>query len=201
MYTDKVAEVLRQKGYTVSCFETRAEAVDHLKRHIKNKVVGFGDSHTLLSMNLHEHLCQNNEVYDPHHGIEGWSFLQVAKKTLTAEVFVTSVNAVSQTGELVSLDGTGNRVAGGLFGHEKVYFVVGKNKIVPTLQQAIWRTRNIAAPRNAMRLGLKTPCAKNGAKCFDCRSPDRICNGMVIHLSKMDDMEMEVVIIGEDLGY
>lgn len=88
-----------------------------------------------------------------------------------------------------------------MFGHEKVYFVVGANKIEPTLEKAIWRARNIAAPRNAKRLGLKTPCAVKADKCYDCKSPERICNGLLIHLRKMNDIEMEVVLIRESLGF
>ncbi len=74
------------------------------------------------------------------------SFNNIAKKCLTTEIYLTSVNALSQTGELVNIDGTGNRVAGALFGHEKVFFVIGTNKLVLTLEDAIWRARNIAAP-------------------------------------------------------
>jgi len=102
---------------------------------------------------------------------------------------------------LVNIDGTGNRVAGALFGHEKVYFVAGINKVVPTLEDAIWRARNIAAPKNAMRLGLRTPCAKKGDRCYDCSSPDRICNGMMIHFKKMNDIDMEIVIINKQIGF
>ena len=119
---------------------------------------------------------------------------------MTTDVFLTSVNAASESGELVNIDGSGNRTAGTLFGHKKVYFVLGENKIVPTLEDAIWRAKNIAAPKNAERLKLKTPCAQKGDKCYDCNSSDRICNGLVIHYKKMDDCEMEVVIIKEPLG-
>jgi len=129
------------------------------------------------------------------------SFIDTAKKCLTTKIYLTSINALSETGELVNIDGTGNRVAGALFGHEKVYFVAGINKVVPTLEDAIWRARNIAAPKNAMRLGLRTPCAKKGDRCYDCSSPDRICNGMMIHFKKMNDIDMEIVIINKQIGF
>ena len=99
------------------------------------------------------------------------------------------------------IDGTGNRVAGSLYGHRKVYFVVGKNKIAPTLEEASNRARNIAAPMNAARHKYKTPCAVHEDHCYDCSSPDRICNAQVIYWRKMNHMDMEVVLINEDFGF
>jgi hypothetical protein len=110
----------------------------------------------------------------------------IAQKCLTTQAYLTSVNAASETGELVNIDGTGNRIAASLFGHEKVCFVFGVNKIEPTLEKAIWRARNIAAPKNAKRFGLKTPCAVKGDCCYDCSSPDRICNVLSIYQKKMN---------------
>ena len=110
---------------------------------------------------------------------------------------------MAKTGEIVNIDGMGNRIASTVFGHKKLYFIVGKNKIADDLDGAIWRARNIAAPLNAKRFNVKTPCvAHGGGKCFDCKSPERICNGMVITMGKMSGVgEMEVVLIGEELGY
>ena len=116
-------------------------------------------------------------------------------------MFLTSVNGVTEDGILINLDGTGNRVAGSLFGHKKVYFIVGKNKIAPDMEKSIWRVRNIAAPHNAQRLKLRTPCAIKADKCYNCASPDRICNGLMIMMKKMNDIDMEVVLINEELGY
>ena len=82
-----------------------------------------------------------------------------------------------------------------------MYFVVGKNKVAENFEKALWRARNIAAPKNAQRLGMKTPCAVKGDKCYDCSSPDRICRGfLTLELPPMGT-EVEVVIINEDLGY
>jgi hypothetical protein len=110
------------------------------------------------------------------------------------------VNAMAETGELVNIDGTGNRVAGSLFGHEKVYFVAGINKVCPTLEEARFRARNVAAPANAARHGYRTPCAVRADHCYDCASPDRICCGEMIYHRKMRFIDMEVVLIGEKLG-
>ena len=109
---------------------------------------------------------------------------------------------MAETGELVNIDGSGNRVASGLYGHEKVVFVVGVNKIAPDLEGAIWRARNVAGPKNAQRLGKKTPCAAGGDRCYDCNSPERICSAMVLYWRRPTAIpEMELVIINQELGY
>lgn len=197
----KVIELLKFKGYSVSYFEIAEDAAVYINNKIDNKSVGFGDSVTLLSMKLFEKLSSHNEVFDPQHPPNGTNFIDTAKKCLTTQIYLTSINALSETGEIVNIDGTGNRIAGSLFGHEKVYFITGTNKLVPTLEDAIWRARNIAAPQNAMKLKLRTPCAKMGNLCYDCSSPDRICNGMIIHFKKMNDIDMEIVLIDEQLGF
>ncbi|WP_443796173.1 LUD domain-containing protein [Dialister hominis] len=112
------------------------------------------------------------------------------------------MNGVSETGVMVNVDGTGNRVAGSLFGHKKVYFVLGVNKIMPTLEEAIYRARNVAAPKNVLRHGYKCGCSlQGGDRCYDCSAPDRICNVLAIYYKKMRNIEMEVILINEDLGY
>ena len=102
----------------------------------------------------------------------------------------------------MNIDGTGNRVAAALYGHERVIYVVGKNKLAPTLEEAIARARSIAAPMNARRLQKKTPCAlAEPMRCHDCRSPERICNGLTVLARPMGGTPTEVLIIGETLGY
>jgi hypothetical protein len=191
---------LRCLGYEVSYFDTAQGAAEYLDGKIDNKTVGFGDSETLNILRLYDRLSLHNRVVDPQHCQEGSDFWKTARLCLGTDIFLTSVNAISETGEMVNIDGTGNRVAGSLFGHEKVYFVAGVNKIAPTLEEARWRARNIAAPMNAARHGYKTPCAVKGDKCYDCSSPDRICCGEMIYHRKMRFIEMEVVLIGESLG-
>ena len=107
--------------------------------------------------------------------------------------------ALAETGEMVSIDGIGNRVASMLYGHQKVYLVAGRNKLTPDYDGAVWRARNVAAPGNAARLQRKTPCAASG-HCHDCRSPERICRGMVVLWENMYFSEMEVVLVDEELG-
>lgn len=142
---------------------------------------------------------QLDNFIDPQH-YSGAEFIEIAKRVLTADVYLTSVNGASETGELVNIDSTGNRVAGSLFGHRRVFFVFGTNKIESTLDRAIWRARNIAAPKNAKRFGFKTPCAVKGDRCYDCASSERICNALTIYLRKMKNVETEIVMIDEELG-
>ena len=191
---------LKRRGYEVTLFDTGAEAAAYLDEAIDGKTVGFGDSETMLSMGLYERLAAHNEVFDPMHRSAGESFRETARKTLLTDVFLTSLNAMSENGELVNIDGTGNRVAGSLFGHEKVYFVVSLKKLCPTLDDAIFRARNVAAPLNAARHGFTNPCAVKGDRCYDCSARDRICNALVVHYRKMRGIQMEIVLIRETLG-
>ena len=201
MELQNVAKALEKNRYDVKVFETKEEAAAYLDGLFDNMVIGFGDSQTMVQMGLHDKLAAHNMVIDPYRSADNDDFLRIAKDALTTEVFLTSVNGLTEDGVIVNLDGTGNRVAGSLFGHKKVYFIVGKNKIAPDMEQAIWRVRNIAAPQNARRLKLRTPCAVKADKCYNCASPDRICNGLMIMMKKMNDIDMEVLLINEELGY
>ncbi|WP_027398917.1 lactate utilization protein [Anaerovorax odorimutans] len=201
MELKKAINALKSKGYEVSCFETAEEAKLYIDCKVDGRTVGFGDSVTLGSMKLYDVLSSHNKVIDPIHCVPGMDFWSTAKQCLTTDIFFTSVNALAETGEMVNIDGTGNRVAGSLFGHEKVYFIVGANKVVSTLDDAIWRAQNVAAPRNAARHGFQTPCAIRQDHCYDCKSPDRICCGQMIYYQKMRFIEMEVVLIKETLGF
>ncbi|WP_308856679.1 lactate utilization protein [uncultured Oscillibacter sp.] len=191
----KVEQALRQRGYTVHVFETGAEAADYLNGAIDGASVGIGGSVTVQQLGLYDRLAQHNQVYWHWQGGP-----EQRDKAAGADVYLTSANGLAQTGEILNIDGAGNRVASTLYGHKKVYFVIGANKLAPTRDEALWRARNIAAPRNAQRLGKKTPCAVKGDKCYDCKSPDRICRGLVELWGPMMGMETEVILVDEDLG-
>lgn len=189
---------LEARGFRVSCFETAVEAAAYLNAAVDGVSVGFGGSITLEQMGLYELLCTHNDV------VWHWKTddkLPARYRAMTTDMYVTSVNGLAETGELINIDGIGNRVAGTLFGHQKVWFVVGRNKLAPTYEEALWRARNIAAPKNARKLQKKTPCAVRADRCYDCKSPDRICRGLVVLWEAISGMEMEVVLIDEDLGF
>jgi len=197
----KTMESLRKNGFDVTYFDTAEEAAEYLDRSIDGKSIGFGDSVTLSDMKAYERLSSHNEVRDPKQGICEDDFQRLAREALTAEVFITSVNGLAETGEMVNIDGTGNRIAGSLYGHKSVYFVAGINKIMPNLETAVHRARNIAGPMDAKKYGTP-PCTKGEMHCYDCNSPDRICNAEIHYLKKMNHLEhSEVILIGEQLGY
>ncbi len=187
--------------YKVSCFETAAEAAVYLTDSIQNTTVGFGGSMTLKELGLYEKLGETNKVY--WHWIlpDGMTQDDARAHARNTEVYLSSANGIAETGEIVNIDGNGNRVAETLFGHKKVYIIVGKNKIAPDYDGALWHARNVASPKNAQRMQKKTPCAVKGDKCYDCKSPDRICRGLVVLWKKPMAAEYEVVLINEDLGF
>ena len=190
----KLQKNLEERGFTVTRFDTAAQAADYLDAALDGKSVGIGGSVTIQEMGLAERLREHAQVL--------WHWAgSTTQDAAGAQVYLTSVNGAAETGELINIDGTGNRVASGLFGHKKVYFVVGRNKVAPDYDAALWRARNIAAPKNAQRLGRKTPCAAKGDRCYDCKSPERICRALVVYWEKPGSMDMEVVLVDEDLGY
>ena len=193
---EKVEENLRERGHTAKTFATADEAAAYLDGQIDGKTVGFGGSVTLDTMGVYDLLARHNTV------LWHWKTQDptVRREALTAQVYLTSANGLAETGEILNIDGAGNRVAATLFGHEKVYFVIGRNKLAPTYEEALWRARNIAAPRNAQRLQKKTPCAVKGDRCYDCKSPERICRGLVTLWEPMIGMEAEVILVDQDLG-
>ena len=192
---DTVKQNLETRGFSVRTFATAAEAAAYLNEAIDGKTVGFGGSMTLKDMGLYELLGSHNEVH--WHWVNG----QEERKTaMGTQVYLSSANGLAETGEIINIDGGGNRVASTLYGHEKVIFVIGRNKLAPTYDEALWRARNIASPKNAQRLGRKTPCALKGDRCYDCKSPDRICRGLVVLWGPMMGMETEVILVDEDLG-
>ena len=179
-------------------FETKEEAAAYLKDSIHEKTVGFGGSITAQEMGLYELLQEDNTVY--------WHWKEPGRETLlkaqTAEVYILSANGVAETGEIVNIDGTGNRVSASIFGPKKVYYVVGKNKIAPDMTAAMKRAKDVAPAKNAVRLNRNTPCVANGGdKCYNCNSPERICNATVIIERPCGGMEVEVLFVNEELGY
>ena len=193
---DTVKKNLEDRGYAVRVFGSGAEAAAYLDGAVDGKTVGFGGSMTLDQLGLYDALGRHNTVV--------WHWKQEAglarREAMFTQVYLTSANGLAETGEILNIDGIGNRVAATLFGHEKVYFVIGRNKLAPTYDEALWRARNIASPKNAQRLGKKTPCAVKGDRCYDCKSPDRICRGLVTLWGPMMGMETEILQVDEDLG-
>lgn len=192
----KITKNLEKRGYIVNTFKTAEEAADYLNESIDDMSVGIGGSFTIESMGLYEKLKTHNRVY--------WHWKQepqrAKKEAMSSDVYLTSANALAETGEIINIDGIGNRIASTLFGHKKVYFVVGKNKLTRNCEEAVWRARNVAGPGRAVQLNKNTPCAEKGDRCYDCNSKERICRGMTTLWAPMSGMEAEIILIDEDLG-
>ncbi len=192
---------LEQKGYIVHVFDTKELAANYIDKQINDKTVGLGGSVTIHQMNLFAMLSKHNTVYWHDEKPEDMSVMETRTAASRADIYISSVNGISEKGEIVNIDNTGNRVAAISYGPSKIYLVIGVNKIVPSLDEAIYRARNIAAPLNAKRLNRKTPCALHADKCYDCNSPERICRNLSVLLDKPTGSEYEVILIKEELGY
>lgn len=201
MNFERVISSLKQNGFEVSYFDTAADAADYLDSKIDGTTVGSGGSMTLAQMGLFERLSSHNDVASHMFKSEGKTYEQIRREERSVEIYISSVNGLAETGEIVNIDGTCNRVSDIFYGHKKVYLVVGKNKIAPDYNLALWRARNIAAPLNAKRLHRNTPCAVKGDKCYNCQSDERICKGLQVLWRKPSGCEMEVVLVNENLGY
>lgn len=197
----KTMESLERNNIKSIFFESSKEAVDYILEGIKkDAAVGIGGSMTVMDLKLPEKLKERgNTVY--FHWLESTpeKMDEARKNASQADVYLTSTNALTEAGQLVNTDRTGNRVAAMIYGPKKVYVICGINKIAKNLDAALQRIKDNTY-KNARRLKLNTPCAANG-KCSDCRSPQRICNVTTIIERRPNRTEMEVVIIGEELGY
>jgi len=200
MFT-KVAENLKKLGYQVTVFDTKEQAADYLCGEIKDTTVGFGGSITLRDMGLYDRLQETNKVAWHMYPAQGQNKNELRMLARNTDVYLTSANGLAETGEIINIDGAGNRVSESIFGHKKVYFVIGKNKLAEDYDKALWRARNIAGPKNAQRLGMKTPCAAKADRCYNCSSPDRICKVLTVFWGAPMGANCEVVLIKEDLGY
>jgi L-lactate utilization protein LutB len=164
--------------------------------------VGLAGSATLREMNFVEGLRQKGAVpldhWDPSLTLE--ETLRIRKDQLLCDVLLSSVNALTERGELVSRDGVGNRISAMTFGPVKVFLLAGIQKIVPDLHAAFRRIREVAAPMRARSLNLALPCTK-GEGCVDCHDPKRICRATLVLHRRPVLTDITVILIGERLGY
>ena len=195
MNIEKTMHNLQLRGFGVHHFATGEEAADYLCAQIRDTEVGIGGCKTADQLGLYEKLSEQNTVYW-HWRVPGMETLQKAN---AAPVYITSANAISEDGEILNIDGRGNRLAGQVFGNKKLYIVAGVNKLRPDFHSALERARNVAAVQNCKRFEAKTPC-KLDDKCHDCRSADRICRALLVLWAPMMGMEAEVILIDEELG-
>ena len=167
------------------------------------KSVSWGGSLTFIATKLYDALKKSSDLkvldtFDKNLSPE--KSLERRRQSLLVDLFITGSNAVTETGQLVNLDMFGNRIAAITFGPKNVVILLGRNKIVPDLDVAMFRIKNYAAPVNTMRLDKKTPCVKT-SYCEECKSPDRICNTWTITEKSFPKGRVKVILINDDLGF
>ena len=197
----KVRQNLEKNGFAVSVFPDAKTAADYLDKAIDGTTVGIGGSMTVQQLGLYDRLSAHNQVFWHWRVPEGGDRAAIYAGAAAAEIYLSSVNGLAESGELINIDGSGNRVSAIQYGHRKVYLIAGSNKLAPDYDAALFRARNIAAPLNAQRLHCKTPCAEKADRCYDCAVPGRICRGLSVLWKKPANCAYEVVLIDETLGY
>lgn len=199
---ERTQKALEQNGFKVRCFATKEQATSALLAEIPvGKSIGMGGSATLVSMGLYELLQERGHTLFSHtHATSPEEAMKFRKAQLSADIFMCSTNALTLDGQLVNIDGVGNRVAAMCFGPDKVYVVCGINKIVEDEQTARKRIGSVATPMNAQRLNKSVPCATTG-HCHNCNAPDRMCRIVSIIPRKPMATDIEVIIIAEALGF
>jgi L-lactate utilization protein LutB len=201
-----VKEALEANNFEVFLAADVGEARKMVKEQILPAVgaksVSWGGSMTFLATGLYEEIkkmagLEVLDAFDRNKPAE--EILEIRRKSVLADLFITGTNALTEGGILVNLDMLGNRACSINFGPKHVLILVGRNKIVAELDDAMYRVKNYAAPLNAMRLDKKTPCVKT-SYCEDCKSPDRICNVWTITEKSYPKGRIKVVLINQDLG-
>ena len=201
MQIEQVIKKFNSKGFRAFYFKSADEAQAFIgETRGSGSTSGMGGSVTISELGLYDFLSAGNKVY--WHAAANRDE-NTMRNAADAEYYISSANALSADGEIINIDGRGNRVASTIYGPNRkaVFIVCGENKLEENLEKAIWRAKNIAAPLNAKRLGRKTPCAIKGDKCYNCESPDKICCVTTIMTNPTFSNPCYVIIIAGSYGY
>ena len=199
---EALVKALTKNNFAATYVPTRDEAATRLLELIPaDATVGYGGSVTLGQLGVIPRLAERgNPVLDwAKPGLSPEESKALRRKSVLADVFLSGTNAVTLDGKLVNVDATGNRVGPMLYGPEKVFIVVGVNKIVKDVAEAESRVKLWASPPNNKRLGYPNPCAQTGV-CVDCQGPTRICNITTIMHKRPRLTDVHVIVVGEELG-
>lgn len=204
-YYQKRGEILvknlRSRHYEAYYCDSKEAALDKALELIpKGATVGWGGAMSAQQIGLLDamnrgdyHAIDRDKTSTPEER------KQAMKNCLLADVFITGANALSMDGQMVNIDGNGNRVAAIVYGPESILVIAGMNKVMDTLEAAVTRARTIAAPMNKQRFALQTPCEITGT-CGDCKSEGCICNQILITRNSKPAGRIKVILVGEDLG-
>lgn len=200
---ERMLQQLKEKKYDAYLAKNLGEARKMVEDLIpKGSSIAVGGSVTLSDMGLVDYFRDGDfDFYDRYVSGVSWpERVEILRESMLADYLVTGANAITENGEIVNVDCTGNRVAGMIFGPKEVVMIVGINKVVPTIDDAFKRLREIA-PMNVKRIGHKTPCEESGV-CEDCQIPDRMCNyTTIIHHGMKFENRIHIILVAEDTGY
>ncbi len=200
---DRTRKALEKNGFTSQLVRDAHSAVKAIMEMIPDgATVGIGGSMSLNQIGFLEAANgRRMNLLNPFaQGLTLEEAGELRRKIFSCDYFLCSTNAITEEGQLYNLDSSGNRVGAMFFGPQKAIVVCGINKIVKDMEEARERVWNLAAPMNAKRLGLKTPCAETGV-CSDCNSPERICNISVEIVKKPPRSDILILLVGEPLGF
>ena len=198
----RVVKALESRNMEAYYAGSKEEAVKKALELIpKGSSINMGGSMSIRDVGLYDEVCSGDyEFYDRDAAPTQEEKNEIQLKAFTCDWFLGSVNAMSEYGVFVNIDGNANRIAAYAFGPKNVLLIVGMNKIVKTEEDAMHRARNEAAPINAQRFGIDTPCIKNGS-CFDCKSPDCICCQILVTRFSKVPGRFKVILVDDNLGF
>ena len=208
---EKTMKNLEKNNMNTYFVETKEEVIPLIEKLVaEGSAVAVGGSVTLNEVGVLEHLRSGRyEFFDRYaEGLTPAQIKEVFRKSFGVDAYFCSCNAVTEDGELYNVDGNANRVAAISFGPEKVIMIVGVNKIVSNIDEAVKRVKTVAAPKNAVRLNCKTYCNVKG-HCVDmeggigkgCDSPQRLCRHYLVCAKQKDKGRINVIFVNEELGY
>lgn len=199
---EQVVEALKKRNFDACYVKTKEEALRKALEWIpEGSSVGWGGSSSIAEIGLQDAIRQGNYVaIDRDTAQTPEEREQIMHDVLNADFFLCSANAISEDGIMVNIDGHANRLAAMCYGPSHVLYIIGMNKVVASAQDAYRRARHEAAPINAMRFELNTPCRATGC-CYDCQSPDTICCQILITRHSQIPGRGMVILVGEPLGF
>ena len=199
---EKVVKALQGRNMDAYYVESREAALAKALELIpEGSSISWGGSASIAEIGLKDAVCQGNyTVYNRDKAANAEERDAIELQAYQCDFFLCSSNAVTEDGFLINIDGHANRISAIAHGPKNVLMIVGMNKVVRDIDAAISRARNEAAPINAQRFDLNTPCCKTGA-CFDCKSPDSICSQMLITRRSMEPGRIKVILVNDALGF
>lgn len=202
LLSEKIIKGLESRNMEGYYAETKEEALKKALEIIpEGSSVSWGGSMSVKEIGLKKVMCEGNyKEYNREDAKDPEEKRKIELATYDTDYFLTSANAISEDGVIVNIDGNANRVSAIAYGPRNVLMIVGMNKVVKDVENALSRARNEAAPINAQRFGLDTPCTKTGA-CFDCKSPDTICCQFLITRFSKKPKRIKVILVNDELGY